>query len=80
MPAYGENDYWNDRYQNAETEHFEWYVPFLDLETKVTAPSARTHPLTLPNSQIRAAVPNVQARILVLGCGSSSECNLSMEI
>jgi len=35
MPSYGENDYWNDRYTNAETEHFEWYCPFLDLETKV---------------------------------------------
>jgi len=38
MPAYGEEDYWNDRYKTAETEHFEWYIPFEDLETKVRLP------------------------------------------
>merc|ERR1711988_19265 len=54
MPSYAESAYWNERYTNAETEHFEWFLGFEEMETKV-----------------RAAVPDVSARVLVVGCGSS---------
>lgn len=54
MPNYGESAYWNERYANAETEHFEWFCDFDQMESKV-----------------KAAVPDVGARVLVIGCGSS---------
>merc|ERR1711959_467437 len=48
------SDYWNERYQNAETEHFEWFCSFEEIEAKLTA-----------------ALPNKNARILVIGSGTS---------
>merc|ERR1711939_152863 len=48
MPAYGETDYWNERYQGAETENFEWYCDFPQLEAKITA--------ALPEKNIRCLV------------------------
>lgn len=37
MPQYGDDDYWDDRYKDSETEHFEWYASFLEIEEKVTS-------------------------------------------
>jgi len=54
MPEYGSDSYWDQRYQTAETVHFEWYASFLELEDKITA-----------------VCTNEQARILIIGCGTS---------
>jgi len=37
MPAYGDDGYWDERYTGSETEHFEWYASFLEIEEKITS-------------------------------------------
>jgi len=56
MPNYGESGYWNERYSNAETEHFEWFCSYEEMEGQ---------------GKVKSACPDTSAHILVIGCGTS---------
>ena len=60
-PDYSSVDYWNNRFQYRKYDSYEdWYLTYSDLESYISS-------CLIENSE-----PNLEAEILVIGCGLSS--------